>query len=63
MNDSPDKPGEPRQRQHDFEDRHFHDDEEIVPVDDVHPRSTNPMPKRKPIRRPPPLRRHYDEED
>lgn len=64
MNDSPETPGEPLKLRHDFEDRHFHDDDELVPVDDVRPRATGlPAPGRpRPARRPPPRRRSPDDD-
>jgi hypothetical protein len=61
MNDNPDTSGELRQRrQKEYEDPHFHDEDEVVPVDDVQPRGPNPPTRRKPNRRPPP-RRYYEE--
>jgi hypothetical protein len=63
MNDSPETPHEPRQRpRHEFEDNHFHDDDEIVPADDVWPRSKPPAGKRKPPRRPPTRRSAYEDD-
>jgi hypothetical protein len=44
-----------------FEDPHYHDDEEAVPLDNTQPRAVRP-PSRKPARRiPPPKRRFYEE--
>jgi hypothetical protein len=63
MTDPTNIPSEDRQhRQDDYEDRHFHDEEEIVPADDVLPRSGRPPSRRQPTRRPPPRRPRYDED-
>jgi hypothetical protein len=62
MNDTPETPGEPRHRHPEYEDNHYHDDDEIVPADDGPPRLTRPVGKRKPIRRPPPRRPAYDDD-
>ncbi len=61
MNDPTNTPGEDRpHRQDDYEDRHFHDEEEIVPADDVPAHGSRPPVRRKPTRRPPPRRPHSD---
>jgi len=45
-----------------FEDPHYHDDEEAVPFDDGQLRAVRPPAGRKPARRiPPPKRRFYEE--
>jgi hypothetical protein len=63
MTDPTETPSEDRShRQDEYEDRHFHDEEEIVPADDVHPRGSRPPVRRQPTRRPPPRRPHYDED-
>jgi hypothetical protein len=62
MTDSSETPNEPRQRpQNEYEDPHFHDDDEVVPVDDVEPRSPRVPSRRKAVRRPPPRRPHYED--
>ncbi len=43
-----------------FEDPHFHDDEDLVPPDDVDRPSRRPPTRRKP-RRKLPNRRHYED--
>jgi hypothetical protein len=63
MSDPSETPGEQRPRHpDDYEDRRFHDDDEVVPVDDVQPRSPRPGGPRKPARRPPPRRRYPDDD-
>ena len=60
MNESSETPADPRPRAHkEYEDPHFHDDDEIAPVDDDQPRGLRPPPRR-PVRRPPP--RRYSED-
>jgi hypothetical protein len=44
-----------------YQDSRFHDDDEVIPADDVQPRRTRPPVQRKPIRRPPPRRRYEDD--
>jgi hypothetical protein len=64
MSDTPETPDEsPRQRRlKEFEDHHFHDDDEVAPVDDIQSRGTNRKPMgRKPPRRLPPRRPHYED--
>ena len=54
----------PKARPHgdkEYEDFHFHDDDEVIPVDDLGPPKTRPPGQRKPNRRPPP-RRRYEED-
>jgi hypothetical protein len=63
MTDPTHPPSEDRpHRQDDYEDRHFHDEEEVVPADDVPARGSRPPVRRKPSRWPPPRRPHYDED-
>jgi hypothetical protein len=63
MTDPTETPGEDRpHRQDDFEDRHYHDEEEIVPADDVPQRGNRPPARSRPSRSPPPRRPHYDED-
>jgi len=63
MSDSPQSPETPnKQRLHkEYEDPHFHDDDEVAPVEDGEPRgsSVKPSSRRKPAYRPP--RRFYEE--
>src|SRR5437016_6273228 len=61
MYEASDASGESRPRRHqEFEDPHFHDDDEVVPTEDAERQGTRPPARRKTVRRPPP-RRHYDE--
>jgi hypothetical protein len=61
MGDSPDTPNEPKQRfNKEYEDPHFHDDEEVVPADDGERHGTRAT-RRKPARRIPPPRRRYED--
>jgi hypothetical protein len=56
MTDSPPPAETPKQRLiKEYEDPHFHDDDEVAPVEDGEPRSTMPRPpvRRKPAYRPP----------
>jgi hypothetical protein len=58
----PEHPAEPKPRRfQEYEDPHYHDDEEVVPADDIISRSPRNPPRRKPIRRPPPRRPHYED--
>ena len=59
MYDPDDLPDSRRQRGEEYQDYHFHDDDETVPTDNEAPRKL--AAPRKPNRRPPP-RRHYDED-
>jgi hypothetical protein len=47
-------------RRKEYEDPHYHDDDDIVPADDVDHPGHRPPVRRKPGRRLPP-RRHYEE--
>jgi len=49
------------QHNNEYQDAHFHDDEEDVPADDIQTRPGHPSAKRKPIRRMPRRRYDYDE--
>lgn len=61
MEPSSETPHTPRPRlQKEYEDPHYHDDIEVVPVDDVDHSESRPPVKRKSSRRPPP-RRHYED--
>ena len=64
MADTPETPSEPVHRlSREFEDPHYHDDEEPVPLDDDgQPRTNRPSPGRKPARRLPPPKRRFDED-
>jgi hypothetical protein len=62
MSDSPQTPETPKQRlNREFEDPHYHDEDDVAPAEDGEPRfhSTKPPPRRKPAYRPP--RRFYEE--
>jgi hypothetical protein len=48
-------------REKEYQDYHFHDDDEIDPSDDAEPRKVRPPAPRKPNRRVPPSR-HYDQD-
>jgi hypothetical protein len=62
MQNSPETPKEPKPRpQRDFDDPHFHDEEEAVPADDVERYGNRPPAQRKHVRRLPP-RRHYEDD-
>ena len=64
MADTPETPSESVHRLgREFEDPHYHDDEEPVPLDDDgQPRASRPQLRGKPARRiPPPKRRFYEE--
>lgn len=62
MQNSAESPKEPKLRpRREYDDPHFHDDEDTVAADDVEHRAT-PLPaRRKTVRRPLP-RRRYDED-
>jgi hypothetical protein len=58
MSDTPDPSSEARHRRDvEYQDRHYHDEDEIVPVDDVRPRGGPPPAPRKPAGKCPPRRR------
>ena len=62
MQGSADTSKEPKPRpRREFDDPHFHDDEDRVPADDVEHWGTPPPARRKTVRRPLP-RRRYDED-
>jgi hypothetical protein len=61
MNDTPDTPPEPKfRRDQEYQDFHYHDEDDVVPADDVDQRRTRQPARRKPPRRPTP-RRHYED--
>lgn len=61
MSDSPHTPETPKQRRYrEFDDPHYHDEDEVTPVEnDEHHGAPRPAPRRKFIYRP---RRRFDEE-
>ena len=65
MSDSPqtpETPADPRQRRlKEYEDPHYHDEDEVLPSDDVSERGSRPPARRKPLRRPVPRRPHYED--
>jgi hypothetical protein len=62
MHESLDKPEElSPHRGKEYQDSNFHDDDELVPADDIQPQRTRPPQRRKPVRRPP-LRRNYEDD-
>jgi hypothetical protein len=62
MDNSPDTPSEPKPRlTREYEDPHYHDEDEIAPVEDGEHRPTKPAGNRKPARRIPPPRRFRDD--
>jgi hypothetical protein len=62
MHEPSNSPSEPRPRHaQEFEDPHFHDEDESVPADDVEPHAGQPLARRRALRRPPPRRRYYEE--
>jgi hypothetical protein len=59
--ETPNPPGGEKPRRHaEYEDPHYHDDDEDVPSDDVNPRGPR-TPHRKPPRRPPPRKPRYED--
>jgi hypothetical protein len=66
MSDSPGNPGgageQPQRRHQEYEDPHFHDDEDYELRGDEHTTGkSRPPSRRKPSRRPPPPRRRYED--
>jgi hypothetical protein len=62
MADIPEPPSEPTNRPaKEYEDPHYHDDEDVVPVDDALPRGAR-VGGRKPARRIPPPKRRFHED-
>jgi hypothetical protein len=63
MADIPEPPSEPTNRPaKEYEDPHYHDDEDVVPVDDGLPRGARVGGARKPARRIPPPKRRFHED-
>ena len=62
MSEAPPNPHDPHTRiNKEYEDPHYHDEDLDIYQDDS-PREGRPPPKRKPLRKPPPLpRRHYED--
>jgi hypothetical protein len=62
MNENSGTPDEPRQyRQKEYQDPHYHDEDEVSPVeDDRQPRGSNLPRRRKPTRKLPPRRHDVD---
>ncbi len=63
MANSPDTPNEPKPRvEKEYEDPHYHDEDEVAPVEDGEHRTSKPgAVRKKPSRRPPPPRRYYED--
>jgi hypothetical protein len=63
MNDSTDKPTDPKPRRpQEYEDPHYHDDDIFLPPpDDTQPPGARPRAPRKTGRKIPPPRRHYED--
>jgi hypothetical protein len=61
MHDAENIPKPRPHRDEEYQDSHFHDDDEVIPADDTGPRRPRFPKQRKPNRRPPP-RRHYEED-
>jgi hypothetical protein len=64
MSSFPDTPGDSRQRlSREYEDPHYHDDDEVAQVEDGEPHGSRPAVtnKRKPPRLPAPPRRFEDD--
>jgi hypothetical protein len=62
MGDTPETTTEPRQRLvKEYEDPHYHDEDEVAPGDDVVPRPAPAAPRSPAHRLPPPRRRFYED--
>jgi hypothetical protein len=62
MGDTPTTPTEPKQRVvTEYEDPHYHDEDEVAPNDDVVSRHVQAAPPRPARRLPPPRRRFYED--
>jgi len=62
MSDAPQNPETPKQRLHkEYEDPHYHDDDDVFPTDDAEPHvgGIKPPARHKPVYRP--LRRLHEE--
>jgi hypothetical protein len=63
MGNSPETPGEARPRlSKEYEDPHFHDDDEVAPVEDGEPRASRPAAGKRKSNRPPPPRGRFHED-
>jgi hypothetical protein len=62
MTDQPQTPGVARPRRfQEYEDPHFHDDDEVATPDEGQPRGPTVPGRRYHVRRPPPPRRHDED--
>jgi hypothetical protein len=62
MGDTPETTTESKQRPiKEYEDPHYHDEDEVAPNDDVLPRPAQAAPRRTPRRLPPPRRRFFED--
>ena len=62
MHDPDDIPDSRLRGEPEYQDFHFHDDDDVIPADDVQPRRVRPPPaQRKPSRRLPPRPRYEDD--
>lgn len=64
MGNSSEIPDDPKPRLHkEYEDPHYHDEDEVAPVEDGEMRTGRPAAaaKRRPNRPPPPPRRFYED--
>ncbi len=63
MNDTPERPSDPRPRAREYEDPHFHD-EEFDPTQNDEPPAHGPRHRlpHKPARKIPPPRRRYEDD-
>jgi len=62
MNDSPDHLSQPGHRKYqEYEDPYFHDEDEVVPVEDGSHNEKTTLPGKKTTRRPLPRRRYYED--
>jgi hypothetical protein len=63
MGNTPETPSDPRERLiKEYEDPHYHDEDEIAPVsDEPFPRHSTAAPSRPARRLPPPRRRFYED--
>ncbi len=61
MHDRENIPKDRPHRDKEYEEFQFHDDDEVIPADDVEARKPRVPGQRKPNRRPPPRRRYEDD--
>lgn len=62
MADSPETPHEIKRFDKEYEDPHYHDEDDAVPPDDSQPRTAHLPSHRKPLRRIPPPKRRFLED-